>query len=115
MYECHITIEPLDIHSADPACVEALAKTHRFKLAKLLMQNREASTPERSMYDTFMTGHDDCYRDLETRMLNLIEGLSKNGFDIWRYKIELIVLDSRGGDIFGVTTPQPEKAIPHVY
>ncbi len=112
MYECHITIEP--VREDRLHLVETLAKACGFKPAKLLMQNRETGTPERSMYDTFLTGHAPLYLDLHSRMCDLGNALRGAGFHIWRYKIEHIILDSRTDDdyigLLSLTSSPPPKA-----
>ncbi len=92
-FECHITISPQFDEQLSKA--ETLAKNYNFKIANLLMQKRKEDTPERSKYDTFMTGHDSNYNSLEKRMIELIKTLKSNNFTIYRYKIESILLDSR--------------------
>ena len=95
-YECHVTIEPIFDDLLDQA--KQLALDNNFKIANLLMQKRKEDTPERSIYDTFMTGHSQNYEQLEHRMISLIADLHKNNFKVWRYKIESIIIDSRIND-----------------
>ena len=71
-------------------------------MAELLMQKRKDDTPERSRYDTFMTGHSQSLSDIKYRMICCIKELGVHGFKIWRYKIEDTILDSRSEDIFGL-------------
>lgn len=99
-YECHITIEPVFGRHLELAKV--VAKSQGFKVASLLMQKHRDHTPERSDHDTFMTGHDVDRQYLQARMVALIELLKKEQYKVWRYKIEHIVLDSRGDDILGL-------------
>ncbi len=70
-YESHVTIEP--VFGWELESIEEIAKKHKFKVAKLLMQKRDEDTPERSKYDTFMTGHSISQDDLENRMEALID------------------------------------------
>ena len=109
-FECHITIEP--VAEDRLAEVEALAKEVNFKPAKLLMQNRATGTPERSMYDTFLTGHSDSYPRLTERMVSLCIRLKESGFQVWRYKVEEIMLDSRIADHYSllstISLPPPK-------
>lgn len=110
MFECHITIEPVSEDRLP--LIEGLAVSAQFKPAKLLMQNRSTGTLERSMYDTFLTGHAQDYEQLHDRMAYLCVLLKSRGFAVWRYKIEEIKLDSRNGDPLGLLsnyTPQPVK------
>lgn len=99
-YECHVTIEP--VYEDNRAIIERLAKQHKFSLAELMMQKRQNDTPERSKYDTFCTGRSYDIQDLSRRMEALVLDLRSWGFTVWRYKIELTVLDSRYGDTFGL-------------
>lgn len=95
-YECHITIEP--VFEERLAVLADLCKLYGFKPAKLLMQKRKEETPERSAKDTFVTGHSKSYSTLSTNMVNLIVLLQRQGYKVWRYKIEDVVLDSRVDD-----------------
>lgn len=93
MFECHITIDPVE--EKDREIVEKIAIRQRFRLAKLLMQNGSPSK-----LDTFITGHDEFKDALAVRMIVLCDYLKEAGFTIRRYKIEEIVLDSRDKDIY---------------
>lgn len=99
-YEAHVTIEP--VFDTDLLFATELAKAHGFKIANLLMQKRVEDTPERSKHDTFMTGHSKDGTDLLTRMLALIEDLNSSGMKVWRYKIEIVALDSRINDKYNL-------------
>lgn len=95
-YESHVTIEPVFDEKLEFATNIALR--NGFKIANLLMQKREADTPERSKYDTFMTGHSVSGTVLSVRTRELVNELKECGFKVWRYKIEHVVLDSRTKD-----------------
>lgn len=95
-YECHVTIEPVFGERLEN--FQAVCETENFHVAKLLMQKRAEDTPERSAKDSFCTGHSQDYGDIYTRMINLIHRLQEHGFQVWRYKIEDCVLDSRKED-----------------
>lgn len=99
-YECHVTIEPVFDEQLSKA--SELSIKHKFKIANLLMQKRKCDAPERSKYDTFMTGHDKDYGSLEQNMISLIKDLQLNAFKVYRYKIESILLDSRTNDRFNL-------------
>lgn len=90
-FECHITIEPVFDERLEH--LKELAKPYRFKVADLLMRKRLADTPERSSFDTFLTGHSKDYLDLEGRMMSLATRCSSEGYKVWRYKIENTLLD----------------------
>jgi hypothetical protein len=66
------------------------------------MQKRAEDTPERSAKDSFCTGHSQDYKEIEERMIKLVEALQRWGFEVWRYKIEDCVLDSRKSDSLGL-------------
>lgn len=92
-YECHVTIEPVfDDRLAQAAYI---ANLYQFRVADLLMQKRHEDLPTRSKFDTFMTGRHKNYMTLETRMYGLILNLQDSGFEIWRFKIEDTILDSK--------------------
>lgn len=95
-YEAHITIEPIPEDKQQE--VRDIAKLYGFKLATLLMKKRDMDTPERSMYDTFMTAHHQSEATLQLRISGLCQMLKVLGYKVWRYKIEDVVLDSRVED-----------------
>lgn len=95
-FECHITIEP--VFESELETVSGVASEFGFRPAKLLMQKRKSDTPERSKYDTFLTGRGYDLNDLSARMSQAIEAIQGLGFLVWRYKIEETVFDSRYND-----------------
>lgn len=99
-YECHVTIEPVFGERLDE--FSELCGEHNFHVAKLLMQKRAEDTPERSAKDSFCTGHSQVYEDIFDRMVGLIYRLREHNFQVWRYKIEDCVLDSRKVDVLGL-------------
>lgn len=90
-YEAHITVEPV-FEERHARFVEVCRK-YRFRVATLLMQKRKDDTPERSKDDSFCTGRDVMYDDLKGRTLDLVAALVRDGFKVWRYKIEAALLD----------------------
>ena len=96
-YEAHVTIEPVFDDLREGANVTA--RQYGFKLANLLMQKRSVDAPERSKCDTFMTSHDSNLENITNRTKNLVCALQVAGFNVWRYKIEDTVLDSRISDV----------------
>jgi len=92
-YECHITIEPVFEERFNH--FEKLCNELEFRPAKLLMQKTRSETGERSNKDSFCTGHSNDYMDIHTRMHTLRKNLQAQGFKVWRYKIEQILLDVR--------------------
>ena len=99
-FECHITIEPVFEERLEKA-VE-IGKAQGFSVADLLMQRRKEDTPERSKFDTFMTGRDKNRATLAMRMIATIFALKRDGFKVFRYKIEDTLLDSKGKDVLNI-------------
>lgn len=93
MYECHVTIEPVFDRHLEHA--KSIAGVWQFRVAELLMQKRRDDKPVRSANDTFMTSHHQEYAKLRERMIGLCNALREQGFKVWRYKIEYIMLDSK--------------------
>lgn len=62
------------------------------------MQKRSSDTPERSMYDTFMTGHRTDKAQAIQDTIGFVKAIQKAGIKVWRYKIEDVTLDSRNND-----------------
>jgi hypothetical protein len=94
-YESHVTIEPVfgeRLHLFEQTCSQ-----FGYKVAKLLMQKDRESVPERSNKDSFCTGHSNDFDDLMKRMDNLHYFLRVRGFEVYRCKIEAILVDERYG------------------
>lgn len=118
-YESHVTIEPIpDETRLEEA--KTIAVSYGFKMAHLLMKNREKDTEERSSRDTFMTAHSKDYAHIKLNTMAVVMALTSNGFKVWRYKIEDILCDSRiddefnllSGDINGSRKSLPESQEP---
>jgi hypothetical protein len=108
-YEAHVTIEPIHDEQLDKA--RTIAEESKFKIAHLLMKNREKDTEERSSRDTFMTAHDKDYDNIVFRTFSVVRSLKAAGFKVWRYKIEDIVVDSRITDEFDLLGEQNEQIL----
>jgi hypothetical protein len=95
-YESHITIEPVFDNDLD--IFIKICEKYKYRVADLLMQKRKEDSEERSKYDSFCTGHGQDYNYLRENMFSLIKDIQTAGFKVWRYKIEVIALDSRYND-----------------
>lgn len=98
--EAHVTIEPIFDEHLEHAT--KIAQMHGFKIATLLMKKRAEDTEQRSQFDTFMTAHSVSSLVLEGQITALVHALTVNGFKVWRYKIEDIIIDSRIHDELGL-------------
>lgn len=92
-YESHITIEPVFDERLEH--FKSICGNYRFKAAELLMKKRKEEKAERSQYDTFCTGRSKSFVDLKNDMNDLLIHLMLDGFQVWRYKIEAVVLDEK--------------------
>lgn len=90
-FECHITIEP--VFGEELEVFKEICKKFNFKVANLLMQKDRKATPERSDKDTFCTGHGKDYDVIHKRMMGLVGAIQTAGYQVWRYKIEDVLLD----------------------
>jgi hypothetical protein len=93
-WECHVTISPvLDQVGLD--LLNSISTSYGFKLAKLVMI--KGGDESLSTKDSFMTSHapSDKLDDLKNRMQLLCQQLESNSFQVWRFKIEGIVLDTK--------------------
>lgn len=110
-YEAHVTIEPVFGSRFD--LFERVCKYFQFKPAELLLQKSREDTPERSSKDSFCTGHGTDYGQLLCRVELLVHSLKVEGFQVWRYKIEGILLDVRLPrlTVLKVKAPDPENDI----
>lgn len=117
-FEAHVTIEPVfdddeprylladvDLSDGTPSDLDVLksvAREFKFKVADLLMQKRKRGTQERSKDDTFCTGRSKDLEDLKDRTAGLVRRLTEFGYEVWRYKIEDTILDSKINDEMGL-------------
>lgn len=106
-YEAHVTVEPVFEERLNQ--FKVICHDYKFHVAVLLMQKRKGDTEERSKNDSFCTGRGISYTDIKKRMLALVDRLEKEGFKVWRYKIESTLLDSRYDD---TERPLDKKELP---
>jgi hypothetical protein len=106
-YEAHVTVEPVFEDRLEQ--FKLICQDYKFHVASLLMQKRKSDTEERSKNDSFCTGRGISFTDIEKRMLSLVDRLTKEGFTVWRYKIESTLLDSRYDD---TKYPLDQKELP---
>lgn len=99
-YEAHITIEP--IFEGELEVAKQISSLYGFRMAELLMKKRADDVETRSKYDTFMTGQGIDLENLKKRVQNLVSCLQFEGYKVWRYKIEDIILDSRTEDVLNL-------------
>lgn len=89
-YESHVTIEPIkDEQRLND--LKALCSSYKFKVADLLMVKDEKRT--RSNIDTFCTSRGQDLDELVDRMKSLVNVLHLEKYEVWRYKIEIVVID----------------------
>lgn len=88
-YESHVTIEPID-DTDRMALMSVLCGKYKFRIADLLMKNRE-----KSRLDTFCSSRGPDAAELTNRMTSLVQRLQAHGFEVWRYKIESVIVDSK--------------------
>jgi hypothetical protein len=101
-YESHITIEP--VFGERFYLFEQLCAPYKFRPAELLLQKAREATPQRSNKDSFCTGHSKTFDDLQSRTINLVTCLKEHGFEVWRYKIEGMLVDERTPPLVKITT-----------
>jgi hypothetical protein len=91
-YESHITIEP--VFEARLELFKSIAKKHNFRVAELLMvKQNKPSGP--SQTDSFCTSRSKDYSKIVNDTYAMVQDLQLSGFDVWRYKIEDTLLDSK--------------------
>lgn len=93
-YECHITVEPVFGERLEH--FKEICARYKFHVAKLLMKKGLKELPNPN--DAFCTGRSKDYEDIMTRMVALMTDLLREGFAVWRYKIEDTILDSHSND-----------------
>ncbi len=97
-FESHVTIEPVE--GVRLKLFQEICKEWKFRVADLLLQDK--LTPSKK--DMFATGSHFDMQILSFRMASLLQSLAINKFVIYRYKIEMTLVDSKFKDEFGVWT-----------
>jgi hypothetical protein len=95
-FESHVTIEPVFDDRLNS--LKEICRQFNFHVADLLLKKRDMDTEERSRNDSFCTGRSKNYKELELKTRNLIVRLKEKGYQIWRYKIEEAIIDSKYED-----------------
>lgn len=106
-FEAHITVEPVFGERFD--AFSTACSLYGFRPAELLLRKQRSATPERSDKDSFCTGHDRDYAALHDRMERLVWYLQQCGFQIWRRKIEGILLDVRTPPLIKIADPPVQR------
>lgn len=88
-FECHVTIEPVEGERLNK--FTELCEKWDFKVAKLLMQK----TLDPSKLDSFCTCKRRNFTEVHNRMNWLLADLEAHVFNVYRYKIEAIIIDHR--------------------
>lgn len=95
-FEAHVTIEPVFEERFE--LFKTVCNQFGFRAAELLMKKRKHDTPQRSTYDSFCTSRSDDVQEISTRMKEFMHELTKIGFQVWRFKVEQAIIDSRYDD-----------------
>lgn len=98
-FEAHVTIEP--VFGERLKTLKAISEEHGFKVATLLMKKEAEDSSEPSRTDTFTTGRSASLKELTMNTQSLVKCLQSVGFQVWRYKIESTIVDSKYDDKFG--------------
>lgn len=95
-YESHVTIAPV----FDEKLVEmkAICVKYKFRVADLILKHKKADAAKPYEGDSFCTSRGVEFEDIRDRTVGLMVELREKGFEIWRYKIEDTLLDSKSGD-----------------
>lgn len=93
MYEIHVTIDP--VYGEKLEHFKYLAEIFRFKVANLIKQNGQPNDR-----DQFATSHTDTLAKATERTRHFVDSLRNADFNVRRYKVEQIILDSKYGWIF---------------
>lgn len=99
-YEIHITIEP--VFDEQLELIKKIANGYGFRVADLLMKKRKEDTEQRSSFDTFMTKHSKSLNDAIESIHLVCHELKCHDIQVWRYKIEDVIIDSRTQDILRI-------------
>lgn len=109
-FEAHVTIEPVVGERGELAA--KIAAEHGFRMAQLFMKKDRVATEVRSDKDSFMTAVVALdYPLIEQRVKGVVKALQDDGFQVWRYKIESAVIDSRSEDVFDLLTEKQLEPI----
>lgn len=96
-YEAHITIAPV-LDEEKLKDLRELVKPLGFRVADLLMRVPGRGRPsdlQRSELDTFLSSRSDSRDDIVARTALCCAVLRGAGFEVWRYKVEAAILDTK--------------------
>lgn len=92
-YECHVTVEPVFEERLET--LKQIASEYGFRVADLLMKRRKLDTEMRSSKDSFCTARDIDFSVLKLAMVRFVQRLKDENFQVWRQKIEAVLIDER--------------------
>lgn len=87
-YESHVTLAPVEGGKLEE--LRAICSNYKFRVADLLLKKGVASD-----LDSFCSSRGKDMEELTGRMMSLIDELVLREFDVWRYKIESVIIDVR--------------------
>lgn len=74
---------------------QILCEKFHFKIADFLLWKDRPSNERRGNLDAFCTGRAKTYEEGATKLFGLSDALTAAGIDVWRRKIEAVLLDER--------------------
>lgn len=92
-FEAHVTIEPVFDERLEE--FKRVARAYGFVVADLFIQKKRLDTPERSNKDTFCTGRSKNLESILSDTKCLVADLKELNLEVWRWKIEDILVDVR--------------------
>ncbi len=97
--EAHVNISKITPESE--AAAKTIASVNRWK-----MSDMNGNDPEQvsKKVETIFTCHTQDRDEMEMKVQTLVKNLSRQGFKVLRYKIEVAVVDSRASDIWSLLT-----------
>ena len=95
-YESHVTLEPVFDQRLNT--LQEIAAAFNFRVADLLLQKPQGN--DKSTRDSFCTYRGVWLEKTRDNTINFVKALQKAGYEVWRYKIEDTILDSRIEDEF---------------
>ena len=99
-FESHITIEP--VFGDRLSLFKEVCKLHKFRVADLVMIKEEGGIETPNQKDSFATGRSVNWSSMRSRTIGCVIDLRDAGFNVYRYKIENTLMDSKVHDEYNL-------------
>lgn len=106
-YECHITTQP--VFNEKLVILKSIASKHGFRVANLLVKKSSKEKEITHNLDSFCTTRTSTHDVILYRMKSMIQDIEQHDITVYRYKIEICILDSKITDELDLLHPEIKR------